>query len=429
MDVRAAIGGGGFLPLVCGNGDVRAGEVLPRLLRAAREHLGMEVAFISEFVDADRVFRHVDSASPDGPVRAGGRDPLEESYCALVVEGRLPQLIVDAARVPEAAALPVTAALPVGGHISVPLVLSDGRVYGTFCCFRADADESLNQRDLDIVRMFAEVAIEYVEAELAERRRRAAVEERIAAAIVVDGSLRTVFQPVLALDGGAILGAEALSRFAIEPRRTPDVWFAEAGSIGLGGQLEQAAVRSAVRELPLLPESAFLAVNVSPAAVVAGVLDEVVRGVDLTRLVLEMTEHAPVADYAELEAALRPLRRRGARVAVDDAGSGYACFRHILRLRPEWIKMDASITQGIDGDPARVALADAMVGFAGRIGSDIIAEGVETREELAVLRSLGVTAAQGYHLGRPMAMADVVASSRTQMAHHGAGGERSASRL
>ncbi|MBW3668045.1 MAG: EAL domain-containing protein [Actinobacteria bacterium] len=394
------------------DGDVPAREVLPRLLRAAREHLRMEVAFISEFVDGDRVFRHVDAASSGAPVRVGGSDPLEESYCARVVDGRLPQLMVDAGRVPEAAALPATAALPVGGHISVPLVLSDGRVYGTFCCFRADADESLNQRDLEIVRMFADVATAYVEADVSERHRRAAVEERIAAAIEVDGSLRTVFQPVIGLRDGALLGVEALSRFDVRPYRAPDVWFAEAASIGVGARLEQAAVRSAVRGLSLLPESAFLAVNVSPEAVMAGVLDDVVARVDVSRLVLEMTEHAAVADYELLEAALRPLRRRGALLAVDDAGAGYASFRHILRLRPEWIKMDASITRGIDDDPARLALADAMVGFAGRIGSSIIAEGVETPGELRVLESLGVTAAQGYHLARPGEMTDVMASSR-----------------
>lgn len=373
----------------------------------------MDVAFISEFVDGDRVFRHVEAASPGGPVRVDGREPLEESYCARVVDGRLPQLMVDATRVPEAATLPATAALPVGGHISVPLVLSDGRVYGTFCCFRADADESLNQRDLDIVRMFADVATAYVEAEVGERRRRAAVEERVAAAIAVDGSLRTVFQPVVGLHDGALLGVEALSRFDLRPYRAPDAWFAEAASIGVGAQAEQAAVRCAVRGLALLPESAFLAVNVSPEAVMAGVLDDVVADVDVSRLVLEMTEHAPVADYEGLDRALRPLRRRGALVAVDDAGAGYASFRHILRLRPEWIKMDASITQGIDADPARLALADAMVGFAARIGSSIIAEGVETSGELRVLESLGVTAAQGYHLARPGEMADVVASSRS----------------
>jgi EAL domain-containing protein (putative c-di-GMP-specific phosphodiesterase class I) len=119
------------------------------------------------------------------------------------------------------------------------------------------------------------------------------------------------------------------------------------------------------------------------------------------RIVLEVTERQEVGDYAPLAAALAPLRRAGLRIAVDDAGAGFASMRHILQLKPDLIKLDREIIAGIDGDPAQRALGAAMVGFACEIGAVLVAEGIETEAELAAVTKLGMTAAQGYLLGRP----------------------------
>jgi EAL domain-containing protein (putative c-di-GMP-specific phosphodiesterase class I) len=210
-----------------------------------------------------------------------------------------------------------------------------------------------------------------------------------------------VFQAIAELASGEVVGAEALARFAGEPRRSPDVWFAEAEEVGLGIELELAAVRAAVARFPDLPARAYLSVNVSPGAVVTGRVGEVVPGVAGERLVLELTEHARVADYDELVEALKPLRTRGTRVAVDDAGAGFAGLVHILRLLPDIIKLDIGLTRGIDHDPVRRALALSLVGFARDIGGTIVAEGIETAEELEALHHLGVTWGQGYFLARP----------------------------
>ncbi|MCU1461834.1 MAG: hypothetical protein JWO37_1909 [Acidimicrobiales bacterium] len=386
----------------------RAENALVGLVRAAREHLGMDVSFISEFTGGDRVFRVVDSARP-GPVAVGGSDPLEDSYCQRVVDGRLPELIRDAMAVPAAAELAVTAALPVGAHMSVPLRMSDGRTYGTFCCFRYDADDSLTDRDLAVLRVFADVAGSYLEADITAADRRERTRERILRAIDDDDVLATVFQPVVALDDRRVLGVEALSRFPSEGGLTPDVWFADAEAVGLGVELEIAAVRSALRALPELPVDMRLGINVSPVAAESHELHAALADVDVSRLVLEMTEHAPVADYGTLSTKLQPLRDRGLLVAVDDAGAGYASLRHILWLKPDFIKLDISITRDIDTDVAKAALAAAFIEFASKIGSGILAEGVETASELDALRSLGAESAQGYYLGRPGSLADVIA--------------------
>jgi EAL domain-containing protein (putative c-di-GMP-specific phosphodiesterase class I) len=116
---------------------------------------------------------------------------------------------------------------------------------------------------------------------------------------------------------------------------------------------------------------------------------------------VELTEHTAVEDYDALDAALRPLREDGLRIAVDDAGAGYATFRHILRLAPDVIKLDRSLISGIDVDPARRALAGAVVAFAGEVRATVVAEGIEQSAELTVVLDLGVDAGQGYLFSRP----------------------------
>jgi EAL domain-containing protein (putative c-di-GMP-specific phosphodiesterase class I) len=375
-------------------------DMSPNALRAIRTHLGMDVAFVSEFTDGQRIFRHVDAAADDGPVRAGEGGPLEESYCQRVVDGRLPELIPDACALPAALELPFTAVLPIGAHLSVPIRLKDGRVYGTFCCFSYTPDHSLNERDIAMMRVFADLTADQLDRELERDRRVADVRGNIQALIAGDG-LSMVFQPIVHLGRGQLIGLEALARFAGAPPRGPDVWFAEAAAAGLGVELELAAIQLALAALPQLPPDVYLSVNASPDTVTSGHLDATFAAVSPDRIVLEITEHSVIASYDDLAAALLPLRTRGLRVAVDDAGAGYSSFRHILRLQPDLIKLDMTLTRDIHRDPARRALATALIAFGRDTGSDIVAEGVETEAELLTLQGLGVTAGQGYHLGRP----------------------------
>ena len=369
-------------------------------LRAIRVHLGMDVAFIAEFTGGRRVFRYVDAASEPCPVEVGGGDPLDETYCQRVVDGRLPELIHDARAVPAAAELPATFELPVGAHLSVPIRLPSGRVYGTYCCFSSTPDHSLNDRDLGIMRVFADVTAAQIDRQLEGDRRRLETVSRLRTAVRGEG-LSTVFQPIVDVESNLPVGFEALTRFSLKPHRPPDRWFEEAAAAGLGVELELAAIHQALRHLPHVPEPAYLSLNVSPATAVSGRLDAVLRNVPAHRIFLELTEHAVIDTYDDLLDALRRLRGRGVRLAVDDAGAGYASFRHVLCLQPDLIKLDVTLTRDVDVDAPRRALAAALITFAQQTGSAIVAEGVETASELRTLRALGVTAAQGYHLGRP----------------------------
>jgi PAS domain S-box-containing protein len=216
-------------------------------------------------------------------------------------------------------------------------------------------------------------------------------------------SIRTLFQPIVNLRTGRTAGYEALSRFTADPAQPPDRWFADAQTIGLGIEVECLAVETALVAAEELPRGCYLSVNASPATLASGRLIPILDGTPLDgrQLVIEITEHVTVDNYQALRQPLETLRARGIRIAVDDAGAGYASFRHILRLRPECIKLDRDIIRDLDQDPARRALAAALVMFAQDVGATVTAEGVETPEELDTLSRLGFDAAQGYLLGRP----------------------------
>ncbi len=382
-------------------GTDRAHLHIQKVLTAVRAHLGMDLCFLSQFIDGRRVFRNIDSGVPNPPIAVGGSDPLEESYCQRVVDGRLPELMTNASENTEALTLPATLALGIGAHISVPIRLPDGTVYGTFCCFRFTPDRSLNERDLQMLRAFAAILADLIHTELETQRERDAQAARIRQ-VIADRSFHAVYQPIFRLSDDRIDAFESLARFRTEPVRSPDVWFNEAAAAGLGEELELELAILACEALPVLPEDVTLTVNLSPASVLTDGFLSLFNRLPLGRVVLEVTEHAAVANYIELRSALAPLRARGLRLAVDDAGAGHSSFRHVLALKPDLIKLDMSLTRDIDRDPARHALATALTTFGHAMGSEIVAEGVENRAELEALREIGVTKVQGFYLGKPM---------------------------
>ena len=220
---------------------------------------------------------------------------------------------------------------------------------------------------------------------------------------VLDGELFTlVFQPIYDLDDGRLLAVEALTRFPdVGPVQSPATWFTQAAEVGLGVDLELATARSAMAATADLPGRVALTLNASPACVMDPRLGQLLKQHAGRHLVVELTEHAVVDDYGALRTALDRLRAGGVRVAVDDAGAGFASLQHIVRLAPDIIKLDISLTQHVRDDPVRRALAAALVQFAEQTGTQLVAEGVETPADLAIWQNIGAHAAQGYLLGHP----------------------------
>jgi EAL domain-containing protein (putative c-di-GMP-specific phosphodiesterase class I)/CheY-like chemotaxis protein len=235
------------------------------------------------------------------------------------------------------------------------------------------------------------------ERHVADRKRKT---EEVNAALR-PGGIVAVFQPIVDIATRRVVGYEALARFQVGPQRPPDRWFAAAAEVGLGIDLEFVAIEAALTHFDELSPNVYLSLNLSPAACLPDRLDTALLGVPAHRVVLEVTEHAPVPDYDILRHGLLPFLARGGRLAIDDAGAGFASLRHIVRLEPDIIKLDISLTRDVDTDQSRRALARALVAYAHEMGIAIVAEGIETIAELQTLEALGVSAGQGYLLGRP----------------------------
>jgi PAS domain S-box-containing protein len=206
-----------------------------------------------------------------------------------------------------------------------------------------------------------------------------------------------VFQPVVDLASSSVVGYEALTRFT--DGTVPDHVFAQAEEAGLGIELELATLASALDASESLPPGPWLALNISPPLAVGRDLEALLHGRQ-RQMVVEITERTAIDDYVQVQAAMAALGEN-VRLAVDDAGAGFASLRHIVELRPQFVKLDMGLVRGIDRDPARQALVAGMVYYAGETGCALIAEGIETDAERRVLRRLGVTFGQGFLLGRP----------------------------
>ncbi len=326
----------------------------------------------------------------------GDGPPADGSYSQLLVVGEIANLIPDTSTNQRVAKLAQTTQAAIGAFIGVPLRLSDGTTYGTLCGMDHNPDHTLSKRDVLFMTMLGELIIY----DLDEQRRQERLRVDLMNLIETEG-IDIAFQPIIDLRSGSCLGVEALARFP-KPFGPPDQTFADAEAVDLGLDLERLAVREAWKVLPRLGPEQFLAFNVSPNALVE--LARRARQRDdlpLSRLVVEITEQSVVASYTDLTDSLTPLRNKGLRIGVDDAGAGYASLHHIVELRPDFIKVDRSLVDGLADDHARRVAVSAFVLLSLDLGATIVAEGVESPRDLAALCDLGVHAAQGYLLGKP----------------------------
>ena len=217
--------------------------------------------------------------------------------------------------------------------------------------------------------------------------------------------IRAVYQPIVDLRRRTIVGYEALARFdavdgASDP---PDRWFDAAHRLSCGPALDAACLRQALAARPDLPSNCFLTVNVDPESLLVPEVRSVLDAEDgLGGLVIEITEHRRWA-WDQLAGEVSRLRDRGARFAVDDAGSGYSGLQQILELRPEILKLDRSLIDGIADDEAKTSLVEMLGVFADRIDAWVLAEGIETMAEAHRLAELEVPLVQGYLFARPEA--------------------------
>lgn len=365
------------------------------LLARMRRHVGLDVCFVGEMVDGKRIFRFIEGASEWFGIGLGDADPSDESFCQRMLDGGIPHLIRDARLDPNTCGLPATKHRGVGSYLGVPIILPSGRIYGTLCAIGHDPHHELDERDVAFVEFIAELIAE----QLATRMNLEPFDPLgVSARIADEQGLAIVFQPVMDLRSGSIVGYEALSRF---PGTPPEQMFAEAWRIGRGQDLELKAIAMALGAMDQLPGDAWLSVNVAPRTILSSEFEGLIASTPANRLVVEITEHDAVASYDEVTRALEGVLDRGVRLAIDDVGSGYASLAHIVELSPDILKLDGVFTHGVESEIARRALTNAFVRFARDIDAMLVVEGIETREELRVMQTLGIGFGQGFHLGRP----------------------------
>lgn len=367
-----------------------------RIIRLAKTHLDMDVAFVSQFVGGKQVYQAAagDTASfgielHDGPALAG-------TYCHRLVANVIRPVIADTSSDPHVAQLKVTTDKRIGAYVGVPLRLSAGELYGTFCCLSHDPDPALSERDGRFMAMLADIIADRLKHTEGLRREREHLVD-----VIDRRRFDTALQPIVSAITGELVGTEALTRFAAD-LGSPDVVFARAHDLGIGVDLEVAAFLQSRDLLHLLPAGVYLAMNLSPAALMDPRMLELLAAVDDPgRCVLELTEHVSVDGYTQLAAAVEPLRKRGFRIAVDDVGAGYASFHHVLELAPDIIKIDRSLVAGAAHDGARRRIITSVVLLGLDMAATVVAEGVEGPDDLNAMADLGVDAVQGYLLGRP----------------------------
>ncbi len=206
-------------------------------------------------------------------------------------------------------------------------------------------------------------------------------------------------QPIVDLATGRAVAVEALARFPGTPGTPVGHVFASARALGGGVALEAACLRAARELLCDLPAGVDLAVNVSPDAVEHPLVREALAG-DLGRIIVEVTEQ-PAADPVRLQDVLTELRRRGAKLAVDDVTTGHAGLIRLAQLRPDVIKIDRGAVRAIAGGTEQVAVVEALVSLGRRLGCLVLAEGVESVDDLVTLVGLDVDLAQGWAIATP----------------------------
>jgi EAL domain-containing protein (putative c-di-GMP-specific phosphodiesterase class I) len=337
--------------------------------------------------------------------KEGATQKQETTFCQAILDGKLPEVIGNVKDFPYAMTLPAARLPRIRSYVSVPVTLSDGTMYGTFCAAGLTSDKGLTKRDRSLMDVLAHAAAVIIEPGIRRRAHAAEIERRLWPVIEAGGPV-VVLQPIVDLATGVRVGAEALSRFPHEWDKAPDVVFAEAHSVGMGHDLELLALGGAAELLDAVP--GYVAMNISPSTLLTPAAADLLSRLPLERILLELSEHDQVEDYDALHTVLAPLRERGMRLAIDDVGAGFSSLRHIVLTRPDTLKIDRTLVDGVSHDPILATLVRSLVDFGRGMAAKVVAEGIETAQDAATLLQLGVDFGQGWHFGRPGPAADLL---------------------
>jgi EAL domain-containing protein (putative c-di-GMP-specific phosphodiesterase class I) len=376
-------------------------QTIIRALKTVHDHLKMDVVFITAFNDAHSVVRKVYAPNKEGFVTVNQVHSSDDKPCLDILVDKTPTFLPEVSSGRKPLSLPFSESQHVGCVLAVPIVLTDGRTYGMLCGLRIFPHPDLRKSDLEVMDAFAGIIAQRISSIVlaAEEVTRKRTEIR---AVIKQGQFAQVFQPVWNLEERRVTGYECLTRFNPTPYRTPDKWFNFAHDVGVGNELEIATIKGAMAQLSELRGDLLIGLNISPTTLMCAQFSDVMEQIDPSRVVLEITEHQPIEDIDALLNVVAPYRMAGLQLAIDDVGARYAGMQMIVGIKPDIMKLDMSLIRDIDAEPAKRALARAMVSLASELGAKVVAEGIETQQELRTVMELGIERGQGYLLGRPV---------------------------
>ena len=351
-----------------------------------RRELGLNVAFISEIEGDRRSFRALVS-DVDLPIQVGFSEPYEGTYCQMITSGQLGEVVPDTASEPLTVDAFHTSYLGIGAYVGVPMTRSSGELFGTLCAFSRDPHPDLSPAEAEVLRATAVLIMRLIEMEEQVDGR---LTDLADLAETIDGALEDAtieLLPVSEVGTGAVVGHEAVARFADgRPFRRR---LGEAREVGRGVELELSVLS---RTLKAVEETSVpvVSVSLSAEALRDPAFQALIASIPPSRLMLRFDVDETIEDYEELTSLLQPLRRLGARVAVDRVGDGAAELRHILLLSPDVLRIDPELVQGLADDVRRRVLVESIATLAAQIDADCVALGVSDAE-LAWMDELGVT--------------------------------------
>lgn len=349
-----------------------------------RRELGLEVAFISEIEDDQRSFRAL-ATQVELPIEVGFSEPYEGTYCQMITSGQLDEVVPDTAADPLTKDAFHTHHLGIGAYVGVPMRRSTGELFGTLCAFSRSARPELSAAEAEVLRATGVLIMRLIESEEALDERLADLDQVVDDA-VVDAAIDLM--PVCDVADGTVVAHEAAVRFADgRPFRER---LREARDVGRGVELELtvlARTLAAVQEVTV----PLVSVSLSADAMRDPAFQAIIAAVSPTRLLIRFDVEDVVPDYAELVSLLQPLRRLGARVAVDRVGEGSTDLRHVMMLSPDAVRIDPALTTGLDDDPGRRMLVESIATLAAKVDADCVALGVTSDADLDWLPELGVS--------------------------------------
>ncbi|WP_406720457.1 MULTISPECIES: EAL domain-containing protein [Thioclava] len=381
-------------------------DTLKESLSALRDYLGMETIFVSEIEDGRLWFLTVDEATPFlKPLIPGNGLPLNDTLCYWVCNDILPHIIQSRDPIMETVRhLRDDENFDIGIHVSFPIHIHPGLPFGTICCFSRKERPPLTDVELRMFRTMAEM----ISANLRLHAKISGLDEPLCedlAQTLRKPAISPVFQPIKRFEDGHIIGYEGLSRFQEMPQHSPQDMFALAQNYGMGPKLELNAANCILDEAERLNLTSLISINHSPDSLLAPSLqsrfEAYLEGNAQRALAVEISEQAVIQDFARLGRRLDALRALGVKIALDDVGQGNAGLAHILALKPDLIKLDRVIVAELANRKENRAMVSALLQFSKETGCELIAEGIETEDEKAILMDLGVKYGQGFYLGRP----------------------------